>query len=266
MAITEVVQSPGGQYALLLPVSGAGSSVPVGTLMMPGATGGTNLSIAIPVTASSNARALGVLIDKHDFSASGDATTATLNSWFPNGTLATSKTQFPSRNIQLFGTAVIIKVDYDLTSTVAVASYSAGTITITSFEASFDGGFVYCNAGTGIGQLGFVASSSSGSCVLTAALTTALDSTSKLTKILPHLYATPVWKVNSTTVPTRLDSTAAVGTGRAVVLSSSILKNDQIPQRLDPLTYHNMQSLNAQTLLAMNSHLAIQDAAFFPIS
>lgn len=266
MAITEVVYSPAGKWAELFPVSGAGSNIPKGTLMMRGATAGTNLGVAIPVTATSNTRAIGILAELHNFSASGDATTATLNSWFPNGTLASGKTQFPSRTIELLDTAVVMRVEYYLSSTVAVASYSAGTITITSFEANYDSGFVYVNAGTGIGQLGFVASSSSGSCVLTSALTTALDSTSKLTKVMPIFYDTPVWKVNTTTVPTLIDSTAAVGTGRAVNLGNFISKGDGLPQRLDPLVYHNAQSLNSITNLVLFSQLALVDAAFHPVA
>jgi hypothetical protein len=266
MAITEVVLSPAGKFAQLFPVSGAGSNIPRGTLLMRGATGGTNKSVLIPCTASSNAHAVGLLAELHNFSLSGDALTATLNSWYPNGTLASGKTAFPSHSVELLDTAVVMRVEYFLTSTVAVASYSNGTITITSFEADYDGGFVYANAGTGIGQLGFVASSSSGSCVLTAALTTALDNTTKLTKIMPLFLDTPIWKVNSTTVPTLIDSSAAAGTGRAVNLGNFISKGDGISQYLDPLTYHNAQSLNSISNLVMHSNLALVDSVFHPVA
>lgn len=267
MAITEIVLNSAGNPRLLCPVSGAGANIPLGTPMMKGATGGTNFGVLIPITATSNTRAIGLLTKQHNFAASGDATTATLVSWFAqNGSLASGKTAFPSQEIALFGNNPIMRVEYSLTSTMAVASYSNGTITITSYEANRDSGFVYVNAGTGIGQLGFIASSSSGSCVLTSALTTALDSTSKLTQILPMFYDTPVWKINTATVPTTLDSTAAAGTGRAVNLGNFLQKGDGIAQQIDPLTYHNSQGLSAISQLVFWSYMALVDSAFYPVA
>lgn len=267
MAVVEVVHST-SKREFTFPVSGAGSNIPAGTPLMPGATGGTNKSIAIPITATSNARGIGLLNELHKFSASGDATTATLVDWFyqnAGAQLASTNTSFPSHPVELYDNATIVRMDYSLVSTVAVASASSATLTITSFEANFDGGWVYVNAGTGIGQLLFVASSSSGSCVLTSAATTQLDSTSKLTKVLPIFYETPIFLVNTTTVPTQLDSSAAAGTGRAVCLRSLFQKNG-LEVILNPKSFHNTTGYNSLTQFALYSLLNFQNTAFHPNS
>lgn len=266
MAITEVVLSPAGKASLLFPVSGAGSNIPVGTPMMKGATGGTNKGVLIPITATSNAGVIGLLGEKHTFAASGDATTATLVSWFPNGTLASGATAFPSHPIEWLDTGVIARVEYSLASTVAVVSNTTTTVVVTSFEDNFDGGFIYANAGTGIGQLFFVQASSSGNITIPAAPTTTLDSTTKLTKILPYFLDTPVWKINTTTQPTTIDSTAATGTGRAVCLGSFIQKGDGIAQYLDPKAYSGATGLSAISQLVFWSYMQFVNTAWHPVA
>lgn len=256
------------------PVSGAGANIPIGTLMMNGATNGTNKGVLIPVTAASNTVGLGVLNEFHNFSASGDATTATLVQWFPisgfdgGSFLLGSKTSggpFPSHRVDLFDTMVAVKVDYSQTSTVAVASATTTALTITGEVAGEDSTFVYVNAGTGIGQLGFIKSSTTDTLTLTSALTTPLDNTSKLTKVLPLFYSTVIWKVNTTTQPTTLDSVAGNGTGRAVVLANFLGING-LTTRLDPKIYHNAQSLNTVSQLNFYSYLGLTDTAFHPIA
>jgi hypothetical protein len=226
--------------------------------------------VAIPCTASSNARTIGILRDPHNYSLSGDALTASLVSWFPNGSLASGKTQFPSHSIEIASSAVILRADYYLASTVAVVSNTTTTIVVTAFEQNFDGGFLYVNAGVGIGQLAFVdASDGSGNITIPSALTTALTSTSKLTKILPYFEETPVWKINGASITppgTLLDSTAAAGTGRAVCLGSYIEMNTGAGQSLDPLAYHNYQNLNSLNALSIYSLMALQDCCFTPIT
>jgi hypothetical protein len=260
--------------AIRFPVSGAGSNIPVGTLLMPGVTGGTNDGVLIPITATNNDDVVGVLTELHNFSLSGDATTATLVQWFPvagfagasyilGSAISPTSISYPSHPVDLVDTATIIKVDYSLSSTVAVASAAGATITITSFEANFDSGFSYVNAGTGIGQLNFVASSSSGSMVLTTSPTTAYDNTSKLTKILPLFYKTPVWKVNTTTVPTVLDSTAAAGTGKGTVLAN-FLSTNGLSVQLDPKIHNQTNNLNSVSSLAFYSYIALNDTALHP--
>lgn len=267
MAITEVVLSPGGKMSLLFPVSGAGANIPLGTPLMKGASGGTNFGVAIPVTATSNARAIGLLAEKHVFASSGDATTATLVSWFAqNGQLSTGNVAFPSHPLELLSTAVVMRVEYSLASTVAVVSNTTTTVVVTSFEDNYDGGWIYVNAGTGIGQLFFVKASSSGNITIPATPTTSLDSTSKLTKIMPFFLDTPVWKINTSTVPTILDSTAATGTGRAVCLGSFLQKGDGIAQQLDPKAYSGATGLSSISQLVFWSYMAMVDTCFDPVA
>lgn len=267
MAITEVVLSPAGKFAMLYPVSGAGANIPLGTPLMRGVTAGTNKGVAIPITATSNAHAVGLLAEKHIYAASGDALTATLNSWFAqNGQLASGATAFPSHPLELLNTSVVMRVEYSLASTVAVVSNTTTSVVVTSFEDGYDGGWIYVNAGTGVGQLFFVQASSGGTITIPAAPTTALDSTSKLTKIMPFFLDTPVWKINTSTVPTILDSTAATGTGRAVCLGSFLQKGDGIAQQMDPKAYSGATGLSSISQLVFWSYMAMVDTCFDPIA
>ncbi len=272
-AVTSVVNYADARE-LALPVSGAGSNVPLGTILMPGVTLGTNGGVLIPCTAASNADAIGILNEAHNFAASGDATTATLVQWFAQaafnsnnftfGVKQSGGGPFPSHAVDLFDTAVLAKVSYWQGSTMAVASYSNVTVTITSEITGKDSGFLYINAGAGIGQIGFITQSNSGSDTIAAAFTVALDSTSKLTQILPLFYNLPVWKINSTTVGTLLDSTAAVGTGRACIIANFINING-LSNRLDPKIYSNAQGLSSVSQLDFYSYLALQDTSWHPI-
>lgn len=261
---------------LLFPVSGAGANIPVGTPMMVGPSAGTNVGVLIPITAASNANVIGILNGAHNFAASGDATTQTLVQWFPldgfagasyllGNIISPTAIAFPSHPIDLIDTAVVVKVSYNQASTMAVASQSGTTITITSEVTGKDSGFDYINAGTGIGQLLFITQSNSGSDTIATAPTTGLDSTSKITQILPIGYRLPVWKVNSATQCTLLDSTAAVGTGRALFLANFIsLNGDSF--RLDPYIWNGKTGLNNVAALDFYSYVQMQSSAFHPIS
>lgn len=270
MAIAEVVISPAAKMSYAFPVSGAGSNIPAGTLMQIGVTAGTNASIAIPGVATAGDGTnlpLGLLIEPHNFSASGDALTQTLNSWWPNGKLASGKTQFPSRAIELLDIGVIFRMDYALASAtqVAVASATSTVITITSTEAALDGGWSYVVAGTGIGQLAFIKSSTTGAWTITANNTT-LDNTSKLIKILPIFHKLPTFLVNTTTVPTLLDSIAAIGTARAIQLGQYMIRPDGCPQRLDPGVHDGLSGLSALANLTFYAHLQMQNTIWHPLA
>jgi hypothetical protein len=281
MAICQVAVNPNAKQYVVLPVSGAGSNIPVGTLMRAGATQGTNEGVAIPYASGSPATSgtalgIGILQELHNFAVSGDATQTTLVQWFQVGAMlgasyapgasVNAGNPFPSRKIELFDNSILFRIDYAV-GAVAVASYSAPTITITSEVAGFGGGFVYVNGGTGIGQLGFIASSTAGSMALVTGktFTTPLDSTSTLTKILPHFYSTPIWKVNTTTAPTLLDSVAGAGSGRGACLGSYIQRNN-MEDRLDPLIFNNMQSLSGLAVLNFYSLMQAQSTVFHPIA
>lgn len=263
---------------ILFPVSGAGSNIPVGTLLMKGATGGTNKGVLIPVTASSNASGVGILNEPHIYGASGDALTAgsTLTQWFPisaftgGGTLfnAASVTgsngTYPSHRVELYDSSVVCKVDYDLTTAIAWASGSGTSQVVTSFEDNYDGGFLYTNAGIAIGQLNFVQASSSGTITMVAP-TVQFTTTSRFTKIQPLFLDTLVWTVNTTTNPTIIGGTAAAGTGRAVNLANFINING-LSNRLDPKIYNNTVSLNTVSQLGFYSYLNLVDTVFHRIN
>ncbi len=272
-AVTSVVQYA-DMRELAFPVSGAGSNIPVGTMLMPGVTLGTNSGVLIPCTAASNADAIGILNEAHNYAASGDALVATLTQWFALsgfdsnnylfGVKASGGGPFPSHRVDLFDTATLVKVSYSQASTMAVASQATTTVTITNEITGKDSGFLYINAGTGIGQLLFITQSNSGSDTIATAPTVALDNSSKLTQILPLFYNLPVWKVNTTTVSTLLDSTAAIGTGRADIIANFININGLV-NRLDPKIYNNAQGLSSVSQLDFFSYVAIQDTGFHPI-
>lgn len=275
MAIPSVVNWPGVRE-LSFPVSGAGSNIPAGTLLMPGVTGGTNYGVAIPITAASNLGGIGVLGENHIYGSSGDATTATLVRWFPlpglNGastalgvSVGSNNGPFPSHPLTLFSSATVLQIDYSLVSTVAVVSQTTTTTVVTSFEDNFDGGYYYVNAGTGIGQLMFIKASSSGNITTGTAPTVSLDSTSKLTKVLPFFHTKPVWKINTTTVPNTLDSTAAIGTGRASVVGQYIVKNGAV-SRLDPYIHNNMQGLNSVNQFSLFAQVQVIDTILDPLA
>lgn len=260
MPITEVTSSP-SKMRLILPVSGAGADVPAGTPLMRGATAGTNKGIAIPITASSNARCLGLLCGLHDYSVVGDCLTQTLANWYPGFT-----TTPPAQEVELLDTATLVKMDYAISTAtqVAVASATSTVLTITSTEADLDGGWAYVMAGIGIGQLAYIKSSTTAAWTVNTMGTTC-DSTSKLIKILPLFYDTPTFLINTATQATLLDSIAAIGTGRAVVLEQIINKNGK-KDLMDPSGFNANTGLNSLSILSFQATLAFVDSVFHPVS
>lgn len=267
MAITEVAYSQKVDR-LILPVSGAGSNIPPGTPMFRGTTAGTNAGVLIPITASSNTRCVGLLVAQHNFTNMGDATTATVVNWYPGyGGLVTSTA--PAQEIQLLDVMTLVNMDYSLTTTgIAVTSGTTSLITIGSLQTTYpdDGGWAYFNAGTGLGQLGFIKRRTAGDASYTVdTVTTAADNTTKITHVLPLLIDLPIFVVNTTTQATILDSANTVGSGRAVNLRQLIQRGDKIDD-LDPKTFSNMQSLNSQNRFALRAQLAFIDTVFHPLT
>lgn len=277
MASTYVVNYA-DMRALEHPVSGAGSNVPQGTLLMPGVTNGTNKGVLIPVTATSTARCVGVLAELHNYATQGDALTQTLTQWFTmpasNGgssflgsAISGGGAPVPASRVNLLDTFTAIKMDYSIVSTLAVASATSSALTVTGEIAGQDSTFVYVNAGTGIGQLGFVKSSATDTLTWISALTTTLDSTSKLTKILPLYWEQATLLVNTTTAPTTVDSAVGISSSgaRAISLANFISING-LTSRLDPKIHHKTTGLNSVSQLVFYSYFALQDTIYHPIS
>lgn len=138
---------------------------------------------------------------------------------------------------------VVLEIDYDTGDTMAVASYSAPTLTITSLENNIDTGWIYIVSGTGAGQLGFIDVSGSGSCAVATNFTTAPDSTSTCIKILPLFHQL----AKLTTTADEIGTDAAVGSWTLLVLQNWMSTVDYGAVFLRPDTgYHqNLQNLNA---------------------
>ena len=278
MAVLSVVNYA-DKRELRFPVSGAGANLPVGTLLMPGVSAGTNVGVLIPITAASNANVLGVLNAPHNYAASGDALTATLTQWFPldgfagasylqGNIISPTAINFPSHAVDLIDTAVLTRVSYNLTTTaMPVASYVAAstTLTITNEITGKDSAFDYINAGPGAGQLAFVTVSNAGSDTIATGFATAPTAASYVTQVLPLFYRLPVWKVNTTVVPNTFDSTAAVGTGRALMVANFISLNGDVFS-LDPYVFNGRSGLNSLAAFDLFTYCALQSSAFHPIS
>lgn len=137
---------------------------------------------------------------------------------------------------------VVCRAEIDLSDTMAVAGYSAGTVTVTSLEDNIDSSWLYGVAGTGLGQVGFVNTSASGSCTLMSALTTAWDTDTTLVKI-PRIFH-GLQKPN--TAMTKFGTDAAAGTMRIKVLNTWISRNGMM-ELLDPTKHHGISGLNGTT-------------------
>ena len=254
--MAEVIQSLKSRL-VRLPVKGLTTTdVAAGALMMPGVTAETDLGIAIAHTASSNANALGILGELHDYSVTGNALVDGTVNWF-------GAPDSPSHPVELIDGSTLVRVDYNL-SGIGTASSSTTTVTLSSLEDNIDTSFIYCTAGTGIGQLRFAATSASGSCVVSVAPTVALASAS-IEKILRLFHNVVVWKLATATAPTKLDSTAAAGTGRALILERHIVRNG-MDELMSPLKHGALDSLNSLSSLKIYSVVQIQDTAFHPVA
>lgn len=208
-----------------IPLSGAGTDIPDGTLIMKGVTAGTNLTVGIVAT-SVCGNAIGVLIGK--FTASGN-----------DSTPATGVTETRGA-VELLTPGDFLEAELinDASNDVDVASATSTVLTVTSCEDFGEGGWVYVRAGTGVGQLLYIKSSTSGTWTIKSASTTTLDSTSKLLVMRPRLYE--LVEIDSTGV--YIKSTAAAGNWKAFVLDNQFKSaGDEGWIQLDPTKHHNLQ-------------------------
>lgn len=209
-----------------VPIDGNGSDIQEGALVMPGVTGEQDRSVFILAT-SAGADALGVLSELHDTSVSGDADPE-------------AGTAYPLRyvNAILPGDDVAAELADDASNDVDVASATSTVITITSLEDNIDGAWVYVRAGTGVGQLGYIKASASGSFTLKSAMTTTLDNTSKVLILRP--VAWQLVEIDST--GRYIKSTAAAGNlPWRVVRNEFMYQGQENWERLDPTKHHNLQ-------------------------
>ena len=209
-----------------LPVTGEGTNIKDGAVIMPGVTAGTDLSVFIRATGAA-ADCFGLLAEAYTSTSAVDADPEA-------GTLYPLKLAVPF----LPGCEVAADLQDDADNDVDVASSTSTVITITSSEDNIDGSWVYVRAGTGIGQVGYLTAAAAGTVTLKSALTTTLDSTSKLL-ILRRVGHKLVELV---TAADKIKSTAAAGTLPWRVIENQFrYQGQEIWIRLDPTKHHNLQ-------------------------
>jgi hypothetical protein len=138
-----------------MPVTGGGTAIVDGALLMPGTTQGTNLGLMI-VGTSTIADAVGILKGPH----------AVANDSVQAGTTWTYQT------IELLTPVPFAEVEYSQAAAddLAVTSSSGTTVTITSLENNADTGWLYATDGTGAGELAFCPAINSGTATTKTAM------------------------------------------------------------------------------------------------
>ena len=226
---------------LNLPVYAAAVGISEGTLLIPGVTADQDMGVLIPAPgAGTNVATKAVGIANRTI-ANADRTDANPD----GGTDATFGTLEP---VALIHPGDLLCIDYNDTVQIDVASYSAPTVTITSLQDVFDGGWIYVaqdvSTETGIGQLGYLEVSASGSVGVRDNFTTALDSTSDVIMILPAGRLLVARSAVSATRGTELNTYAA---STNYVTLFSIIKNEFIYNgkngwvQMIPQLHSNMQ-------------------------
>lgn len=216
MAIKEITgQSP---TIIEFPVYAASANLPVGTLLMPGVTAETDLGAAILMT-SAGADTIGIL---------KDAVTTALD-------CALDGTAWRYAKVEMCDRYSILEMEYDQADTMAVASTSGTTVTITSLEDNIDSSWLYS---TVTKTLFYVATSTSGSCVTkTATGWTSADTVIKILRIF-H----PLAKINA--AATKIGTDAAAGSWTVVILENWFEDQGYPPTRLDPTVHNGITLVN----------------------
>jgi hypothetical protein len=205
------------------PVKHGGTAMVDGALLMPGVTADTDLGVLI-VAATAGADAIGALQGPL-------ATTA-------GNTLVTG-TVWNLRTVSPAFSGAVIRSEYDLTDTAAVASNSGTTLTITSLEDNIDTSWAYAVTGTGAGELSFLASSASGSATQKTAMGWSSDTT--VIKILRLFHQ--LAKLNA--AADKIGTDAAAGSWTMLVLQNWIQNTVRGLEILDPTVHDNLDGLNA---------------------
>jgi hypothetical protein len=235
------------ERVLNCPVFGSGSDILAGALLKRGPTPGTNNGELIQADSNTTAAAdaLGILMELHDYSVTGDNLIAGTN--------------FVTHKVELLSPARIVRAEYQLSSagTGAIActqAVSTTTLTLTSLEDDIDAAFLYVVGGTGAGQTNYLTASAAGSCTLKAAFGTNLDTTSYLVKILPRFHQFAGLSSDGT----KLATYAAVGVHTVIVLDSYIVRNGRVDS-LDPTKHAALTGLNSIRSLRFEADLMFRN-------
>lgn len=201
----------------------ATADINLGAAMMPGVTADQDLGFIIKLTGA-GADAVGTLRNKYAYSATN--------------TSNIGGSQYVFVEVELFDQYQPVEIEYDQTDTLAVASTSGTTITITSLTADIDGSWLYAVSGTGAGKLAYLVSTASGSAVSKTA--TGWDSTTVCIKILKIGHQ--LVKIN--TAADKIGTDAADGSWTVVVLENWVDAPGHEKRQLDPTRHDNVTFTN----------------------
>lgn len=197
----------------------ATADIAQGAVIMPGVTADTDLGFFIAGTGAA-ADAVGFLTGKYTYAATNRA--------------LVDGTQYVEVEVEVNDQYTPTWCEYDQADTMAVASTSGTTVTVTSLEDNIDTSWLYAVAGTGIGKLSFLTASASGSA--TAKTATGWDSSTTLIKILRlgHQLA----KLNS--AGTKIGTDAGAGSWTVAILENWFEAQGYPLQRLNPMKHDNL--------------------------
>lgn len=226
------------------PVKNTAAAIADGALLMPGVTADTDLGVLIPAT-SAAADAIGTL--------TGPILATDTNT-------LVAGTAWLVKPVSPIAPVAVVRVDYDLTDTAAVASNSGTTLTITSLEDNIDTSWAYATSGTGAGELSYLASSASGSATQKTAMGWSSDTT--VIKILRLFH--PLAKLNSTS--DKIGTDAAAGSWTIVVLQNYISNIARVSEVLDPTKHDNLDGLSASGMgTRFYADVAVRNSAAYTI-
>lgn len=241
-----ITYSPDNQTNL--PVSGGGSALVNGALLMSGATPGTNNGqLVLAQGSSATPDIIGILRQAHP---TADDTTIT-------GTV------FTTRPVDLLIPYRTVRAEFSTASADLITctqAVSTTTMTVTSLEDDIDASFIYVVSGTGAGQTNYLTAAAAGSCTLKAAFATNLDTTSKFIKILNRFHRVASW----TSDGTKLSSQAAAGAVDVVIIDLFICRNNR-EDVLSPVTHAALTGLSSLASIRFEADVAIRNTIPYSI-
>ena len=205
-------------FKMVWPVYSAASAIKKGSLLIPGVTADTDLGLLKLATAAGTG-SVGFL-DKAIAAADTDSSVL--------------GTGWNLQDVELIHPFYVTDVEYDQSTTMAVASNSSTTLTVTSLEDNIDTSWVYATTGTKAGYLSFLVSSAAGSATEKTAMGFSTDTT--LIKILRLFHR--VAYLNSTF--DKIGTQAAAGSWTTRILGNKFKVNGRW-SHLDPRYHDNTQ-------------------------
>lgn len=216
------IKTAGTLRSVKIPITGGGSIIADGTIIMAGATQGTNLGLGIAYASGTPANIFGKLL----------GASVVANDSVQAGTTWTFA------EIELLDDVKLAEMEYSMATAdlLAVTSVSGTTVTITSLENNADCGWMYAVSGTGAGLLAFCTAINGGTATTKTA--TGWDSTTKIIRV--HRVGHGLIALNASS---QIKTTAAAGAFTALVYENYIdfQGNGITKVLLDPTKHDNLQ-------------------------